>query len=120
VTAFPSIEDFKKFLLGKAPDEVVAENWSCVSCPLSTFLKATGVAESPAVNGGGSWSTIGMFAPLAHTFPLPDWAREFVYWIDRVPDRRVTAEDCLEVMYSPLFKPDAWLDGVRLPRWELR
>lgn len=97
---FPSRERFEQWLLRQPQDKVLADNWHSGNCPLCLLLKDHGV-EHPAVRGYGEWSHNRLAGVQQRA--LPAWAKAFVYWVDKIKPRRVTAEDCLFVLGLPYF-----------------
>lgn len=105
MTEFPPKAEFRKWLRGLPPEEVVADDWSCSSCPLSRWLEASGIPSplvDPALNGGGKWRDA-----FGEERALPYWANQFGLWIDDLGNEQadddislgpVTAADCLRVL----------------------
>jgi hypothetical protein len=88
--SFPTKEQFTLWLKTLDQDEVVSVDWTCSSCPIAIYLKNTGVDSAKVYPT--SW-----FAEVGGGV-LPDWAKDFVYWVDRINPREVTAEDCLMLL----------------------
>lgn len=100
---FPPKAEFRKWLRSLSPNEVVAEQWTCWSCPVAAWLKKTDRADCPEIHPG-------MWRPDLHavTVDLPKWGVGFVKRIDDLgranrkpgtnPFGPVTAADCLAVL----------------------
>lgn len=97
---FPPKSQFHAWLRSLPADEVVAENWSCTTCPLAMWLGRTGIAEYPYISPGlkndAVWTAGASTQPRSLT-ALPGWANKFGNAIDRFR-RPVTASDCLCVL----------------------
>jgi hypothetical protein len=105
---FPTLEEFRFWLGCMLPDAVIAEGWDCESCPLALFLRSCGFQWTPAVFSNGRWSPTGRKTPPPERRPLPAWAREFTYWIDKSNQRSMTPSEALFILDQPFFKPQRW------------
>ena len=101
MTEFPSFERFKAWLARKPQDDVLTEDWDSSSCPLCLFLNEHGADE--ALVTPSDWST-----SVVEPTPLPNWAREVVYWMDLIRPRSVTPGEIAFVMELPGWTPARW------------
>lgn len=116
MTEFPTLGEFRAWLEAKPKDAVVATDWNWETCPLACLLKDRG-APSPRVGALGTWE-VSANDPVG---VLPDWAREFIYWVDQsAKPRTITAEECLFILDSRSFEPERWDGGVGLMKYRRR
>jgi hypothetical protein len=80
---FPEPSEFRKWLKSRDPNEVIADNWSCYTCPLAVWLSAAGVGDAPYIRPSmpinlSCWrpSDEGVNAEL------PAWANQFAVAVD--------------------------------------
>lgn len=105
---FPELSEFEFWLGTVDPNATIAKDWDATSCPLCAFLKSCGF-ESPVVFGlGRGWVNGDRNTAFEQRRPLPSWAQEFTYWVDKVKPREVSAEDCLFILNQRLFNAKRW------------
>lgn len=88
---------FESWLKAKAPDAIVGENRECHSCPIALFYCETSggceVVISTSNSNGSYVINRGDGDRL-----LPWWADRFIFLIDGVTDRKISAARALEVL----------------------
>jgi hypothetical protein len=87
---------FQKWLKAKAPEAVVGENRECHSCPIALYyVEASGGCEIVIGTGvNGDYTIDRGDGDRA----LPWWAHRFVFLVDGITDRKITACAALEVL----------------------
>ena len=104
---FPLQSEFE-FWLATIDPTYRFEDWSCLTCPIATFLKSCGFDNPAVFLPERGWCVGGWDAPLEQRRELPAWAKEFVYWADKVKPRKLTPADCRYLLTGPHFKPERW------------
>jgi hypothetical protein len=87
----------RRWLEGKAPEQVCGMSTCWGACPLATYLREATDAYDIRVGE----HTYRLLLPEGDTgdCPLPAWAARFVDYVDAGPDlRRVTAAEALELL----------------------
>lgn len=98
---FPTRRQFRQWLMAKPKDEIIAEDWSCYTCPLAKFIVDIGIGDNPLIS---PWETLFRFREHDVARRMPRWACDFGYEIDKLgislvwENRPVSAQDCLKVL----------------------
>lgn len=86
---------FEKWLKAKPTDVVVGENRDCHSCPIALFYcEASGGCEVVISASNGDYVIDRGYGDRL----LPWWAHRFIFLIDDVADRKISAGRALEVL----------------------
>jgi hypothetical protein len=96
-----TLEMFRSWLSARPEDEVISENWNWHSCPLCKFISNV-TGSNDVVVSRENW---GFYHADKQ---LPAWAREVVYWVDKIRPRIVTAGELAYITGDTLFKPERW------------
>lgn len=90
-----TVAGFRRWLEGKKPNEVVGYRNDPLSCPLAFYLQGSGLPQAQ-VGRVAYWTTSDDLGEI----PMPDWATEFVLFVDRTDSRLgpITAADALRAL----------------------
>jgi hypothetical protein len=96
---FPSPITFRRWLVLQGDHRFRAHDGS--ACPLACFLNETSDGQNRYEVGKATYYEGDGMGTISFSSPLPDWAREFVYHVDRkatAPGSVVRAGEALSVL----------------------
>ena len=94
---------FEAWLLDRW-DRQVGSTYDSCSCPLACWLsEVRGVPHSVGCCSYGPFGSGGEEEQF-----LPEWARQFVLWADRLPDYEITGEQAKRVLDMVCGKEDVY------------
>lgn len=111
---FPNKNTFRKWLLSKDFSSIIAEDWSCYSCPLANFIKDKYKYESVYIspNIGEGTNSVWRYSIIfgedcSGLIKMPIWAEKFAHEVDKAnPISKglsymypaITAGHCLKIL----------------------